>query len=69
MRVSNTEKFIEKANIIHSNKYNYSLVNYKNANTKVKIICEEHNEFEQTPYKHLKKQGCPKCGGRVKFTK
>jgi len=31
--------FINKANKIHSNKYNYDLVNYNNTNDKVDIIC------------------------------
>ena len=25
------------------------------------FICPKHGEFWQTPYKHLKGQGCPKC--------
>ena len=39
------EKFIIKAKGIHSNKYDYSLVNYVKNNIKVKIICPEHGEF------------------------
>lgn len=52
--------FIKKANDFHMNKYDYSLVEYKNNNTKVKIICKKHGEFEQLPYNHYK-QGCPQC--------
>lgn len=29
---------------------------------KVCIICPEHGEFWQKPYKHLQGQGCPVCG-------
>ena len=54
-------KFIEKANKIHNDKFDYSLVEYKNAITKVKIICKEHGIFEQTPNSHLTKRGCKKC--------
>ena len=54
------QSFIEKVSKIHSNKYDYSLVNYINNNTKVKIICPQHGIFEQTPRGHLK-YGCPKC--------
>jgi hypothetical protein len=53
--------FIEKSNILHNNKYDYSKVIYINSKTKVKIICKEHGEFEQTPKHHLKGCGCKKC--------
>ena len=60
-------EFIKKANTLHKNKYDYSLVEYKNCDTKVKIICPVHGVFEQTPYKHLKGQGCPICAKNKKF--
>lgn len=53
--------FINKSNKIHDNKYDYSLVKYKNNKTKVKIICKEHGEFNQRPNEHLLGQGCPSC--------
>lgn len=56
------EIFIERAKQIHGNKYDYSEVEYIDANTKVKIICPIHGEFLQTPSRHTNmKQGCPKC--------
>ena len=55
------ETFIEKANKIHNNRYDYSLVNYVDSKTKIKIICPVHGEFEQQPYNHLLKKGCYKC--------
>ena len=57
-----TEEFIEKAKIVHSNKYDYSKSVYVNSKTKVCIICPEHGEFWQLPYSHLNGQGCPECG-------
>jgi len=57
----NTTEFIEEANIIHNNKYNYSKVNFVNVHTKVIIICPIHGDFEQTPHMHLQGKGCPKC--------
>lgn len=57
-----TESFIKKAKIVHGEKYDYSLVEYKNNHTKVKIICPEHGVFEQTPANHLYGYGCMKCG-------
>ena len=56
-----TEIFIEKAKAIHGDKYDYSLVDYKNAKTKIKIICPIHGVFEQTPNSHLNGRGCSKC--------
>ena len=56
-----TDLFIERSNIIHDNKYDYSLVNYKNNKTKVIIICNKHGEFKQRPDAHLNGQGCSKC--------
>ena len=59
-----TEEFIEKAKKIYP-QYDYSLVDYKDRSTKVKIICPIHGTFEQLPSNHIHptlKQGCPKCG-------
>jgi len=51
------DTFIERSNIIHNNKYDYSNINfYTNAQTKVKISCLIHGIFEQTPANHLKKK-------------
>jgi hypothetical protein len=64
-----TEMFIKKAKEIHRDKYDYSLVNYINNYTKIKIICEEHGIFEMTPNNHIsRKQGCGKCVGRYRTT-
>jgi hypothetical protein len=59
---STTEEFIKKANKIHGDKYDYSLVNYEYSRIKVKIICPEHGEFEQKANNHINGQGCPVCG-------
>ena len=58
---SNVIDFIIKAKEIHGNKYDYSKVNYKNNRTKVRIMCPEHGEFQQTPAGHLSGRGCPIC--------
>ena len=62
----NIKDFIEESNEIHNSKYDYSLVEYKNNRTKVKIICTEHGIFEQTPSKHSYGQGCPFCKTKSK---
>ncbi len=58
----NTKKFIERSNLIHNNKYDYSLVKYTKAYSPVKIICPEHGIFEQKPYYHYTGHGCSTCG-------
>ena len=62
-RRKTTEEFIAQAIEVHGYKYDYSLVEYKTASTKVKIICPEHGVFEQTPQGHVSRgDGCPSCG-------
>jgi hypothetical protein len=63
----NTEQWIEKAKQVH-NKYDYSLVEYINSYTKIKIICPIHGEFFQTPGAHLFGLGCKKCGYNINKT-
>lgn len=63
-----TDQFIEKAKQIHGeDKYDYSLVNYKNSYTKIKIRCIKHdNIFEMSPYQHIhKKHGCRLCNNSI----
>lgn len=55
------DDFITRAIAVHGNKYDYSKVEYKNANTKVCIICPEHGEYLQRDAGHLLGRGCPKC--------
>jgi len=62
------ELFIEKAKKIHGDKYDYSQIEYVNAQTKIKIICREHGEFIQMPLNHLKGNQCYRCSGIVKTT-
>ena len=61
------EQFIDDANTIHGNKYDYTKVNYISASEKVVILCKEHGPFEQIPNNHLSKgSGCCKCAGTYK---
>lgn len=56
------EDFVRRSNVIHNNKYDYSLVNYKSVYDKVKIICPIHQEFKQSVSAHVNAgSGCPKC--------
>ena len=61
-----TTEFINKAKVVHGNKYDYSKSIYKNTRTKIKIICKNHGEFEQLSSKHLNNQGCAKCARNYK---
>ena len=53
---------IDRAHEVHGYKYIYDKMNYVDMNTKSCIICKEHGEFWQTPYHHLKGEGCKLCG-------
>jgi protein-arginine kinase activator protein McsA len=56
------QEFIKRANRVFKGIYDYSLTNYKNNKTKIKIICKKCGTvFEQYPCNHLKGYGCPKC--------
>ena len=61
-------EFKDKASLVHNNKYDYSLVEYINSRTKIKIICPVHGTWEQKPNDHLNGQGCPKCAYESKAT-
>lgn len=56
-----TNRFIEKATLVHNGRYDYSNVVYIKNDEKVEIICKTHGSFMQTPHNHLNGAGCPKC--------
>jgi len=58
---SNKEDFIEKAEKIHGDKYDYHSSTYVNSKHKVEINCKLHGSFWQTPSDHLSGRGCPNC--------
>lgn len=57
-----TKEFIQQANKVHHNKYDYSKTEYVRSHDKVCIICPIHGEFWQSPDNHKKGKGCPYCG-------
>jgi hypothetical protein len=69
VHIYNTATFIQKANLIHKSKYNYSKSIYVDSKTNLVIICPIHNEFLQSSNRHIsQKSGCPKCscyGNRI----
>lgn len=54
--------FIDRSNIVHCNKYDYSKVDYITSKKKVEIICPIHDSFWQDFSNHVKGRGCPQCG-------
>ena len=47
---------------MHGNRYDYSLIDYKDAKSKVSIVCRTHGQFKLSPNSHLSKRtGCRKC--------
>ncbi|MCK9369596.1 DUF723 domain-containing protein [Candidatus Dojkabacteria bacterium] len=67
--MTKTESFVGRAKLVHGDRYDYSLVKYANAHTKVNIICHTHGIFSQAPAAHTStKQGCPKCAGNTRQT-
>ena len=57
------ENFINKAKKIYGDRFDYSLVEYKQSTDKVNIICSEHKiTFSQFPSEHLRGRiGCSSC--------
>ena len=60
-------QFINESISKHGDKYDYSLVQYKESHTKVSIVCPAHGVFIQEPNEHLKGCGCPECGKESKL--
>jgi hypothetical protein len=60
------ENLLNKANIIHNNKYEYLFDEIINSKSKINIVCKIHGVFNQRIEHHLKGSGCPKCVGRNK---
>lgn len=67
-KVMNSDEFISEAKRIHKGKYDYSLVDYNDEKTKVKVICPFHGIFEISPNSHLNGRGCKKCHNKEKMT-
>lgn len=61
-----TKQFIEEARSIHGDNYSYEKSEYKNAKSKLIIICKDHGEFLQVAREHLKGRGCQECGSLSK---
>lgn len=60
-----TESFIEKARLVHGDKYDYSKTVYNGIMNDVTIICPKHGEFKQKATYHLSGNGCQKCSAEM----
>ena len=66
--VITTESLVNQFEVVHGDKYDYSLVDYIDYRTKVIIICPKHGKFEQSPSSHKSGSGCKKCGIESRIT-
>lgn len=55
------QQLIEEFREIHGDYYDYSLVEYVNSSTKIRVVCPVHGEFEIAPGHHKDGVGCRKC--------
>lgn len=56
------EDFVEKSKSIYGERFDYSLVQYINNHSKVRIRCRRHDlVFDVTPSNHKCGPGCPDC--------
>lgn len=55
-------EFVNKANSVHTYRYDYSKTMYTNAASKVIVTCKDHGDFSITPNNHLRGKGCRHCG-------
>lgn len=55
------QEFVDRGNLIHNGKYDYSKTVFVSTKKKVCIICPEHGEFWQYANNHLQGYGCAKC--------
>lgn len=60
-----TEKFIEEAQSVHGDRYDYGDTVYQSYMQPLQITCKVHGAFFQSPNNHIRgATNCPKCTGR-----
>lgn len=60
-----TEEFVKRAKDAHGNTYSYLSTIYIDSTKKVIITCDQHGDFKQLPFMHLRGSGCKKCKDTV----
>ena len=63
-RATSNLDFLKRVESIHGI-YKYPNLNILNQYTKIEIECNKHGIFKQTPDKHLRGKGCPKCSHNI----
>lgn len=56
-----TTYFINRAELVHGNRYDYSKSVYVTTMKKLVVTCSVHGEFLVSPCNHYKGKGCPRC--------
>lgn len=70
LRAVDTPTFIQRARLIHGDRYDYSLTEYKGTKESVVVICPIHGEFIILARVHINNGGgCPKCRCPQKIVK
>lgn len=55
------DEFIQRAESVHGKRFDYSQMEYKNCQHKIKIVCPVHGPFMQHAGSHLSGVGCRSC--------
>ena len=55
------EEFLDKANKVHNNFYNYDKLELRGNKNEIIVTCPKHGDFKTTPYLHLKGHKCKEC--------
>lgn len=61
MRVRNLDTFLNNAQQIHGDRYDYSQFEYVTAKHKSIVICRIHGQFLINANNHFNGKGCPQC--------
>jgi hypothetical protein len=56
-----SEDYLSEAKKVHNDCYDYTLTKFKNARTKVIVVCKYHGSFEISGYSHIRGVGCQSC--------
>lgn len=59
------EYILSKAILTHKNKYDYSLLTFRNVDQRADIICPIHGVFSQVIWDHINGHGCKKCADDI----
>lgn len=62
VRERHKNAFVARAIAVHGKAYDYSKTVYKDARSKLTIVCRKHGPFQQEAFSHLRGIGCPRCG-------